>query len=185
MEEPIEYKFDTFKMEGHADELFIDNSKTTTKQESTDDPKIDPNKCKPFCFEWDETFVRTEANKKIPSRMMDDIGPKIEAGKKVPRIFRYAGPSSKSNVAGCSTYVNEGLVIQQVKSSRVADNYFIIGQQAWQMFDTEDKAIKKEICPYKYKEWNFKGTKYPNMAAREATKEELEADGACDPQPLF
>ena len=58
-------------------------------------------------------------------------------------------------------------------------------EQAWQMFDTEDKAIKKEICPYKYKEWNFKGTKYPNMAAREATKEELEADGACVPQPLF
>ena len=147
-----------FQMEGHSDELFIDNSKTTTKpekaqlttgkqikfvasdvsdgktefkisfkKEGTDDPKIDPNKCKPFCFEWDETFVRTEANKKIPSRMMDDIGPKIEAGKKVPRIFRYAGPSSKSKVAGCSTYVNEGLVIQQVKSSRVPDNYFIIG----------------------------------------------------------
>lgn len=220
VEDTIEYKFDTFKMDGEGDKLSIKGVQQTTKpedgqlvtggeikfeagalsdgetefkisfkKEGAKYPEIDPNNCKPFYFEWDEDYVRTETDRKIPSRMMDDIGPKIEGGKKVPRIFRYKGESTKPDVAGKpSTYVNEGLIIQQIKSKRTEFNYFSIGQQAWQWFDTkkqQNKAIKATTCPYEWPEWNFKGKKYPNMKAKEASKEELDADGACDPQPLF
>ena len=44
----------------------------------------------------------------------------------------------------------------------------------------KEKSIKADTCPYAFPEWNFKGKKYTNMKAVEATAEQLEADGACD-----
>ena len=58
-------------------------------------------------------------------------------------------------------------------------------QQAWQWFKEEDKAIKEKTCPTEYPEWHFKGKTYKNMQAKEATAEQLEADGSCEPMQLF
>jgi len=164
--------------------------KITFKKVGDEDPQVDPNSCKPFYFEWDEGTVASETNRKIPRRMMDDIGPTMDdSGKKVPRIFRYAGENRIPGTIGKpSAYSNEGLIIQQKKARSTPFNYFVIGQQAWQWFDTKKdpkKTIKADTCPYAFPEWNFKGKKYTNMKAVEATAEQLEADGACEPQQLF
>jgi hypothetical protein len=164
--------------------------KITFKKVGAEDPQVDPNSCKPFYFEWDEGIIKPETDRKIPRRMMDDIGPTIDdSGKKVPRIFRFAGENRIPGTIGKpSAYSNEGLIIQQKKARSTPFNYFVIGQQAWQWFDTkkdETKSIKADTCPYKFPEWNFKGKKYKNMKAVEATAEQLEADGSCEPQQLF
>jgi len=164
--------------------------KITFKKVGAEDPEPDPNSCKPFYFEWDEGTVASETDRKIPRRMMDDIGPTIDDnGKKVPRIFRYAGPNRIPGTIGKpSAYSNEGLIIQQKKARSTPFNYFVIGQQAWQWFDTKKdktKSIKADTCPYKFAEWNFKGKKYKNMKAKEASADQLEADGSCEPQQLF
>merc|ERR1712013_609200 len=54
-----------------------------------------------------------------------------------------------------------------------------------QWFKEEDKAIKDKTCPYEYPVWHFKGKTYEKMQAREATVEELEADGKCEPEEFF
>ena len=92
-------------------------------------PQVDPNGCKPFYFEWDEGSVEPETDRKIPRRMMDEIGPTTDdSGKKFPRIFRYAGPNTIPGTVGePSAYVNEGLIIQQRKARSTAFNYFAIG----------------------------------------------------------
>ena len=103
--------------------------KITFKKVGAEDPQVDPNGCKPFYFEWDEGIVRFETDRKIPRRMMDDIGPTIDDnGKKVPRIFRYAGPNRIPGTIGKpSAYSNEGLIIQQKKARSTPFNYFVIG----------------------------------------------------------
>ena len=101
----------------------------TFKKAGTEDPKVDPNSCKPFYFEWDEATVASETERKIPRRMMDDIGPTVDdSGEKVPRIFRYVGENRIPGTIGKpSAYSNEGLIIQQKKARSTPFNYFVIG----------------------------------------------------------
>ena len=107
--------------------------KMTFKKVGTEDPKVDPNSCKPFYFEWDEGTVASKTDRKIPRRMMDDIGPTIDSGKKVPRIFRYVGENRIPGTIGTpegnppSAYINDGLIIQQKKARSTPFNYFVIG----------------------------------------------------------
>ena len=103
--------------------------KITFKKAGEKDPEVDPNNCKPFYFLWDEKPPKTETDRKIPRRMMDDIGPTVnEKSEKVPRIFRYLGPNQIGGTVGKpSAYINGGLIIQQKKSRSAKYNYFVIG----------------------------------------------------------
>ena len=103
--------------------------KMTFKKKGDEDPKTDPNNCKPFTFDWDKDSVASEEARRIPRRMMDDIGPTFDdKGKKVHRIFRYLGPNKLKGVEGKpSAYYNGDVILQQKKSSRTKFNYFVIG----------------------------------------------------------
>ena len=101
----------------------------TFKKKGDEDPKPDPNNCKPFTFDWDKDSVASEEARMIPRRMMDDIGPTFDdKGKKVHRIFRYLGPNKLKGVEGKpSAHYNGDVILQQKKSSRTKFNYFVIG----------------------------------------------------------
>ena len=103
--------------------------KMTFKKKGDEDPKTDPNNCKPFTFDWDKDSVASEEARMIPRRMMDDIGPTFDdKGNKVHRIFRYLGPNKLQGVEGKpSAYYNGDVILQQKKSTRTKFNYFVIG----------------------------------------------------------